>query len=206
MREPLIRWLVLFTTAIFHLAHPLAAAAETGGLKRYSDARFHFEYPADAGVTVSPDRTFIDIRVSQQSGLTLTIDTPSVDDYPECKPNDTFFSCYITLRAELHCDADSSEGTEYCLNEDVSKERVSIGGKTGYRFHLTRTREVYASKTKTKYQDTQLLYYFEIQSGKPKHRGRQTLEDLSSPHLQILEINGTNDDAVKKILNTLRFD
>jgi len=48
--------------------------------------------------------------------------------------------------------------------------------------------------------------YFEVVPGKPKHRGRQTSEDLSNPHLQILEINGTDDDAVKAILNTLRFE
>lgn len=191
--------------AMLCLAHGPAHAADSAAPKQYSNRYFQFDYPGNASLNVSPDGTFVEVKISWTSALWFSIDAPSADTYPDCARGGAFSACYITQRAKTHCDADSSEGTEYCLDADVRKESVSMGGKTGYQFHLTRTQEVYEAGTKTRYQDPQLLYYFELSAGAPKHRGWQTAADMAGPHLLILEINGTNDDASRHVLATLKF-
>lgn len=205
MSKLTIRWLAAAAAAVLCLAQGPAQADETAAPKQYNNRYFQFDYPAGASLTASRDGDSVQLDISTDSALWFSIDAPSSDDYPDCARGDAFASCYIQERAKGHCNGDSSEGTQYCLDADVRKERVTIGGKTGYRFHLTRTQEVYDAGTKSKYEDPQLLYFFEVSAGAPKHRGWQTAADRAGPHLLILEISGTNDDASRKVLDTLQF-
>lgn len=205
MKKTLIRCLSAAAATIICLAQSPAGAAETAALKHYGNRYFQFDYPDSASLTVSADGSSIELNISQQSFLWLTMDEPSTAGHEDCGAGDAFVSCYIFQRAKTHCDADGPEGTVYCLDADVSKTTVLIGGKTGYQFHLIRTMENYDAGTNRKFNDPQLLYYFVIAAGTPKHRGFQSPQDRAGPHLQILEINGSNDAESLKVLGTLKF-
>jgi hypothetical protein len=97
----------------------------------------------------------------------------------------------VSYKAKTRCAADGSDGTAYCLDEDVKKRVVTIAGRSGYQVQLIQTEENYQSHSKTKTKMPMILYYLDISSGSNQ---------------KILEIYGTDDEINKGIIDTLKFN
>lgn len=197
MKKLLTQWVSL--GILFFAINPSVGYGEMLNAKVYRSGNYHFrfEYPSNYSLREGSAGTFIELLLPKQNMLLFQIHDfrTLVDDCSHfgdqtLQPCDTL-SCVTAFKAISHCDADSDDGTAYCLGEDVKSEAVTLWGKTGYRFHLIQTEENYQSHTKVKQKIPMILYYIDISSG---------------PNPRILEIYGTEDEPNRTIIETLRFE
>ncbi len=197
MRKSLIQWLVI--TIFIFTVNPSVTYGEIENTKLYKSGNYHFyfRYPSTYSLREGSAGAFIQLIMPKQRTLTFQIhnvreliDFCFHSDSKPLQPCDTLLGVMM-FQAKTLCAADGSDGTAYCLDDDIKRESAQIGGKTGYRFHLVQTEEDFQSHTKVKQEIPMILYYIDISSGS---------------NLKILEISGTNDETNKKIIETLKFE
>jgi len=197
LRKSLIQWLVI-TVSVFAINLPVTHA-EVENTKLYISGkyRFHFKYPSTYLLREGPTGAFVQLLMPKQRSLTFQvhnvrelIDFCSHGDPQPRQPCDTLLGVMM-FHAKTLCAADGSDGTAYCLDEDIKRETAQIGGKTGYRFHLVQTEEDFQSHTKVKRAMPMILYYLDISSGSNQ---------------KIFQIYGTDDEINEGIINTLKFN